>query len=129
MATPSTSAQSFVTKEKLEKLLDQNNKSLNFSKFDLKLPYLAKVVVNPYPKDYTSLKFKQVNGKTGNAWEHVMKLVKTLGVVGLEDDLKLKEFFKSFTEKAYMWYVNLTLSSVDYWNQMCRMVGEKFFST
>ncbi|EOY03309.1 H0502G05.11 protein [Theobroma cacao] len=93
------------------------------------LPYPASVAAKPYPKDYTSLMFKQFNGKTGDAREHVMKFVETLGVAGLDDDLKLKEFSKSLTEKAYTWYVNLTPGSVQSWNQMCRMFGEKFFST
>ncbi|EOY00436.1 H0502G05.11 protein [Theobroma cacao] len=126
---PPIPTQGFVTLEELQKLLDQKNKSLNFSEFDLKLPYPASVAAKPYPKDYTSPKFKQFNGKTGDAREHVMKFVETLGVAGLDDDLKLKEFSKSLTEKAYTWYVNLTPGSVQSWNQMCRMFGEKFFST
>ncbi|EOY13994.1 H0502G05.11 protein, putative [Theobroma cacao] len=89
IVTPSTSAQSFVTKEKLENLLDQKNKSLNFSKFNLKLPYPAKATAKLYPKDYTSLKFKQFNGKTSDAREHVKKFIETLGVIGLDYDLKL----------------------------------------
>ncbi|EOY21118.1 H0502G05.11 protein [Theobroma cacao] len=52
--TPYINAQSFVIKEELEKLFDKKNKSLNFLEFDLKLPYLAKVAVKSYPKDYTS---------------------------------------------------------------------------
>ncbi|EOX99301.1 Uncharacterized protein TCM_007935 [Theobroma cacao] len=66
---------------------------------------------------------------TGDAREHVMKFVETLGVMGLDDDLKLKEFSKSLIDKVYTWYVNLTLGSIDYWNQMCRMFEEKLFST
>ncbi|EOY18919.1 H0502G05.11 protein [Theobroma cacao] len=111
--TPSTSAQSFVIEKELKKLLDQKNKSLNFSKFDLKLPYPAKVATKPYPKDYISPKFKQFNGKTSDAREHVMKFVKTLGFASLDDNLKLKEFSKSLIEKTYTWHVNLTPGSVD----------------
>ena len=94
-------------------MLDQKNKSFSFFEFDLKLPYPARVAAKPYPKDYTSPKFKQFNGKTGDAHEHVMKFEETLGVAGLDDDLKLKEFSKSLTEKAYTWYVNLILGSVE----------------
>ncbi|EOY08625.1 H0502G05.11 protein, putative [Theobroma cacao] len=71
------------------------------------------VAAKPYPKDYISSKFKQFNGKTGDTLEHVMKLVETLGVIGLDNNLTLKEFSKSLTEKAYTWYVNLTLNLVD----------------
>ncbi|EOY21293.1 H0502G05.11 protein [Theobroma cacao] len=99
--TPSTNTQSLVTKEELEKLLDQKNESLNFSEFDLKLPYFAKVIAKSYPKDYNNLKFKQFNGKIDNAGEHVMKFMETFRVAGLDDDLKLTEFFESLTKKAY----------------------------
>ena len=42
-----------------------------------------------------------------------MKFVETLRVAGLDDDLKLKEFSKSLTKKAYTWYVNLTPGSIE----------------
>ncbi|KAB2005812.1 hypothetical protein ERO13_D11G272233v2 [Gossypium hirsutum] len=70
----------------------------------------------PYPKDYTSPKFKQFNGKTSDTREHVMKFVQILKVPRLEDNLKLKEFSKSLTEKTYTY-------------QMYCMIREKFFST
>ena len=74
---------------------------------DLKLPYNKRVAIKPYPKDYVSPKFILFNGKNGSAKEHLLKFIETLGVYGLDDDLKLKEFSKSLTEKAYTWYVNL----------------------
>ncbi|OMO94501.1 Ribosomal protein L46 [Corchorus capsularis] len=98
---------SYVTKEQLQRVLEQKNKTLSFSEFDLKLPYAASIAAKHYPKDYTSPKFKLFDGKTGDAREHVMKFVETLGVAGLDDDLKLKEFSKSLTGKAYTWFVNL----------------------
>ncbi|XWS75751.1 hypothetical protein CRYUN_Cryun01aG0118900 [Craigia yunnanensis] len=103
-------AQDFVTKEELQKLLVQKNKSLSFSKFDLKLPYPTSVATEPYPKDYTSPKFKQFNGKTSDAREHVMKFVETLSIARLDDDLKWKEFSKSLTEKAYTGMSTLLLA-------------------
>ncbi|PPD82830.1 hypothetical protein GOBAR_DD20237 [Gossypium barbadense] len=48
----------YVTKEEIQRIHEEKNKSLSFSKFDLKLPYLAKVASKPYPEDYTSPKFK-----------------------------------------------------------------------
>ena len=47
----------------------------------------------------------------------------------MDDDLKLKEFSKSLTEKAYTWYVNLQPGLVNSWASMCKMFLEKFFST
>ena len=74
---------------------------------DLKLPYNQYVAIKPYPKDYVSLKFMLFNGKNGSAKEHLLKFIETLGVYRLDDDLKLREFSKSLTKKAYTWYVNL----------------------
>ena len=122
-------AETYVTKEELERLLQEKNRTSNFSEFDLKLPYPAKVAAKPYPKDYASPKFKLFDGKNGDAREHLMKFVETLGVAGLDNDLKLKEFSKSLTGKAYTWYVNLVPGSVESWNQMCKLFEEKFFST
>ncbi|MBA0841152.1 hypothetical protein Goarm_003661, partial [Gossypium armourianum] len=48
----------YVTKEEVQRIHEEKNKSLGFSKFDLKLLYLAKVASKPYPEDYTSPKFK-----------------------------------------------------------------------
>ncbi|MBA0570751.1 hypothetical protein Golob_004365, partial [Gossypium lobatum] len=53
----------------------------------------------------------------------------TLGVVELDDNLKLKEFSKSLIDKSYTLYVNITPGSINSWGQMCRMFREKFFST
>ena len=96
---------------------------------DLKLPYNQRIAAKPYPKDYVSPKFMLFNGKKGSAKEHLLKFIETLEVYGLDDDLKLKEFSKSLTEKAYTWYVNLPPGSVDSWGSMCKMFLEKFFST
>ncbi|XVF04715.1 hypothetical protein REPUB_Repub05bG0109100 [Reevesia pubescens] len=74
--------QGYVAKKELQKLLKQKKTSLNFSEFDLRLPYPANVVGKPYPKDYISPKFIQFNGKTADALEHVMKFVETLRVIG-----------------------------------------------
>ncbi|PPS07012.1 hypothetical protein GOBAR_AA13631 [Gossypium barbadense] len=49
---------SYVTKEEVQRIHEEKNKSLSFSKFDLKLPYLARVASKRYPNDYTSPKFK-----------------------------------------------------------------------
>ncbi|MBA0742351.1 hypothetical protein Gogos_015419 [Gossypium gossypioides] len=87
--TYDATCQGYVTKEKLLRLLVEKNKSLRFSEFDLKLPYLVRVAANPYPKDYTSAKFMKFNEKTSDAREHVEKVVETLGVVELDDNLML----------------------------------------
>ncbi|EOY14143.1 H0502G05.11 protein [Theobroma cacao] len=89
---------------------------------------MEKVTAKSHLKDYTSPKFKQFNGKAGDAREHYMKFVETFGVACLDDDLKLKEFLEFLIEKAYTWYVNLTPDLVDFWNQVYVQVNLPFIS-
>ncbi|KAH1046738.1 hypothetical protein J1N35_037522, partial [Gossypium stocksii] len=79
----------YVTKEEVQRIHEEKNKSLSFSKFDLKLPYLA---------------------RTGHAHEHVMKFMETLRLARLNNDFKLKEFSKPLIEKTYTSNVILTPS-------------------
>ena len=96
---PITSSAAYVTKEDLESLLLSLRKGSGVSCVQsLRLPYPTHIAVKPYPKDYTSPKFKQFNGK-GDAKEHVMKFTETLGVYALDEDLMLKEFSKSLEGK------------------------------
>ncbi|MBA0860152.1 hypothetical protein Goshw_014553 [Gossypium schwendimanii] len=48
------------------------------------------VALKPYPKDYTSPKFMKFNEKTSDARDHVDKIVETLRVAELDDNLMLK---------------------------------------
>ena len=106
---------SFVTKEDLDACLKEIQAKSIKGVMDLKLSYHQRIAAKPYPKDYVSPKFMMFNGKKGSAKEHLLKFIETIGVYGLDDDLKLKEFSKSLTEKAYTWYVNLLLGLVDSW--------------
>ena len=127
-ATTSTQRDSFVTKEDLDAYLREIQARSSAGVLDLKLPYDQRIAAKPYPKEYVSPKFMLFNGKKGSAKEHLLKFIETLEVYGFDDDLKLKEFSKSLTEKAYTWYVNLPPGSVDSWGTMCKMFVEKFFS-
>ena len=128
-ATTSAPRSSFVTKDDLDAFVKEIQNKSSMGVLDLKLPYNQRIAIKPYPKDYVSPKFMLFNGKNGSAKEHLLKFIETLGVYGLDDDLRVKEFSKSLTEKAYTWYVNLQPGSVDSWSSMCKMFLEKFFST
>src|SRR5262249_5256716 len=127
--TTSTPKGAFVTKEDLDMYLKEIQAKSDVGVLDLKLPYNQRIAAKPHPQDYVSPKFMLFNGKKGSAKEHLLKFIETLEVYGFDDDLKLKEFSKSLTEKAYTWYVNLPPGSVDSWATMCKMFLEKFFST
>ncbi|MBA0811162.1 hypothetical protein Gohar_003091 [Gossypium harknessii] len=104
VTTPEATSLGYFTKEKLKRLLEDRNKSLSFSTFDLKLPNPTSIAA----KNYESHEFKKINGKIKDACEHVMKFMKTFEVVRLYEYLNLKEFSKSLIEKAYAWHVNPT---------------------
>lgn len=57
MIISETTYQGYVTKKEAQRLHEEKNKSLSFSKFDLNLQYLARVASKPYLKEYTSPKF------------------------------------------------------------------------
>lgn len=108
MTTPKATSLGYFTKEKLQRLLEDTNKSLSFSTFDLKLPNPTSITAKTYPKNYGCHEFKQINGKIKDACEYVMKFMKTFEIVRLYQYVNLKEFSKSLIEKAYTWHVNLT---------------------
>ncbi|MBA0880625.1 hypothetical protein Goshw_009465 [Gossypium schwendimanii] len=118
-----TETHSFVAKRGQQSFLEK--KCIIFFEFDLKLP--VRIVAKPYLQDYTNPKYKSSNTNSIDTCKHVMKFVKTLGVDGLDDDLKLKEFSKSLIEKAYTWYVNLTPGFVESWGKCEGCLGRNFF--
>ena len=99
-ATISAPRGSFVTKDDLDLYIKEIQNKSSMGVLDLKLPYNQRIAIKPYPKDYVSPKFMLFNGKNGSAKEHLLKFIETLGVYGMDDNLKLKEFSKSLTEKA-----------------------------
>ncbi|CAL5344154.1 unnamed protein product [Camellia sinensis] len=79
---------------------------------DVKPPYPIKMLSYPYPEGYTVSKFVKFDGKQGNAREHVVWFIETLGIHGSNHVLQLREFSKFLTNRAYSWYLNLTPNSV-----------------
>ncbi|CAL5387349.1 unnamed protein product [Camellia sinensis] len=81
----------------------------------------------PYLKGYIVLKFIKFDGKQGNAREHVVWFIETLGIHGSNHVLRLREFSKSLTDRAYSWYVNLAPDSIRSWKEMVNKFHAKFF--
>ena len=50
-----------------------------------------------------------------------------MGTCSDDHDLKLREFFKSLTDKAYSWFVNLPANSIKTWEEFVAAFGTKFF--
>ncbi|CAL5386670.1 unnamed protein product [Camellia sinensis] len=94
---------------------------------DVKPPYPIEMLSYPYPEGYTVPKFIKFDGKQGNAREHVVRFIETLGIHGSNHVLRLREFSKSLTDRAYSWYVNLAPNSVRSWEEMVNKFHSKFF--
>ncbi|XP_028106172.1 uncharacterized protein LOC114305297 [Camellia sinensis] len=120
----------FVTLANIQAMLKQerNKKQLpSLPDPDVKPPYSQEILTMPYPTGYTVPKFIKFDGKQGNTREHVVRFIETLGAHGSDHSLRLQEFFKSLTEKAYIWYVNLAPNSIKSWKEMVNKLHTKFF--
>ncbi|CAL5420724.1 unnamed protein product [Camellia sinensis] len=94
---------------------------------DVKPPYPIEMLSYPYPEGYTVPMFIKFDGKQGNAREHVVRFIETLGIHGSDHVLRLREFSKSLTNRAYSWYVNLTPNSIRSGEKMVNKFHTKFF--
>ncbi|XP_028079593.1 uncharacterized protein LOC114281339 [Camellia sinensis] len=81
----------------------------------------------PYLAGYTIPKFVKFDGKQGNAREHVVRFIETLGVHGSDHSLHLREFSKSLTERACSWYMNLAPNLIKSWEEIGNKFHMKFF--
>ncbi|KAG5557328.1 hypothetical protein RHGRI_007546 [Rhododendron griersonianum] len=117
-----------VTLKQVRALIQSEKKPLAFTpNADLCPPYPIAVASMPYPEGYTVPKFIRFDGRKGNAKEHVIRFVDSLGVHSGDRNLRLREFSKSLTDKAYSWYTNLAPNSVLSWEDMVKKFYSKFF--
>ncbi|XP_028063532.1 uncharacterized protein LOC114266798 [Camellia sinensis] len=120
----------FVTLVDIQAMLEQERSKkqlLSLPNPDVKSPYSQEILTMPYPIGYTMPKFIKFNRKQGNTREHVVRFIETLGVYGSDHSLRLREFSKSLTERAYSWYVNLAPNSIKSWEEMVNKFHTKFF--
>ena len=81
-------------------------------------PYPQEYNDEPYPKDYIPPIFEKYTGKGGNPKDHIKRFVEHLGAHCNNKKLRLREFSKSLTDKAYTWYSHLAPNSVSTWEEM-----------
>ena len=103
--TPSSSEPKWtmdLIKEHVRSLVQQERPSSCYiPELDLRPPYPVEIASLPYPQGYVVPKFLRFDGKKGNAREHIQKFVDALGIHGYDINLRLREFSKSLTDKAY----------------------------
>ena len=82
------------------------------------LCYPIKIACLPYPEGYVTPKFFKFNGHNGSAREQVARFTETLGAFCANKNLRLRDFSKSLTMRAYTWYAILTLATVSSWEEI-----------
>lgn len=120
----------FVTLTDVQAMLKQEHSKKQLPSLpdlDVKPPYSQEILTMPYPTGYIVPKFIKFDGKQGNAREHVVRFIETLGVYGSDHFLGLREFSKSLIERAYSWYVNLAPNPIKSWEEMVNKFHMKFF--
>ena len=94
----------------------------------LQPPYPNEIQFKPYPHKYRTPTFKVYNEKMGNARGHVIQFIDDLGIYSHDNELRLREFSKSLTDRAYSWYANLSLGNIKSWDDMVSQLCGKFFT-
>ena len=124
---PSSGNENFITKGELISLLKAEKERLLATSIDFRPPYPVEIAIKPYPRKYVSPVFRKYNGKIGNAKEHIVQFIDDLGIHAHDPELRLREFSKSLTERAYTWYANLPSESIRTWDEMVSQFCAKFY--
>ncbi|XP_059669295.1 uncharacterized protein LOC132314449 [Cornus florida] len=116
----------YVTMADLQTLL-QNEKNVLMQEAAPEPPYAQSIALLPYPPGYLTPKFSKFDGRKGNPREHVVRFIEALGPFGNDHTLRLREFSKTLTDRAYKWYANLESGSLTTWSQLATIFQSKFF--
>ena len=100
-------------KKELRRFL-QNRREVNDFMWDVDPPFSTTITAKPYPPGYQPPHFRKFDG-IGSAREHIISFLDDLGVHSGDNDLKLREFSKSLTGRAFTWYTKLRSNSINSW--------------
>ena len=81
----------------------------------------------PYPNNYRTPIFVPYDGRKGNTIEHVSKFLDAMGQYAGNEELCLREFSKSLTDRPYTWYTRLPPGYIRTWDEMVDSFCTKFF--
>ena len=81
----------------------------------------------PYPKGYETPNFSLFDGRKGSPKEHVSRFIDALGPHAADHNLRLREFSKSLTDRAYTWYTTLVAGLVRSWEDLASRFCKKYF--
>ncbi|KAJ1396463.1 Retrotransposon gag domain [Sesbania bispinosa] len=112
------------TQGELRRLLQAGKNNPNLT-FDLEPPLAEEILITPYPVGYQPPSFRKFD-RTGGAREHLMCFMDDLGVQRNNKELRLKEFSKSLSGRAFTWYVKLRPHSIKTWEELAAEFCGKF---
>jgi hypothetical protein len=119
----------FVTMFDVANLLKQEReKNLKEPRlFVRKPPYPTELLKQPYRKKYIVPTFSHFDGQKGSALVHINKFIDSMGAYTGNGDLCLREFSKSFDDRAYTWCTTLPPGFVKVWEDMVELFCGKYF--
>ncbi|CAL2247644.1 unnamed protein product [Prunus armeniaca] len=104
---------SFVTQEDVVAMLEEElSRSQEDWKYIPQPPYPSSLLQQPYPKGYETPSFVLFDRRKGSPKEHVNRFLDALGPHAADYNLRLREFSKSLTDRAYTWYTTLAPASL-----------------
>ncbi|BFG29997.1 hypothetical protein CerSpe_162710 [Prunus speciosa] len=119
---------SFVTQEDVVAMLERElNRSQEDWKYIPQPPYPSSLLQQPYPKGYEAPSFVLFDGRKGSPKEHVNHFIDALGPHAGDYNLRLREFSKSLTDRAYTWYTTLAPGSIRSWEDLASRFCKKYF--
>ncbi|CAL2270332.1 unnamed protein product [Prunus armeniaca] len=119
---------SFVTQEDVVAMLERElSRSQENWKYIPQPPYPASLLQQPYPKGYETPTFVLFDGRKGSPKEHVNRFLDALGPHAGDYNLRLREFSKSLTDRAYTWYTTLAPGSMRSWDDLASRFCKKYF--
>nr|XP_028960134.1 uncharacterized protein LOC114825565 [Malus domestica] len=81
----------------------------------------------PYLKGYETLNLVFFDGMNGSLKEHISCFIDALGPHADDCNLRLREFLKTLTDRAYTWYTTLAPGSIQTWKELACKFCKKYF--
>ncbi|KAA8536872.1 hypothetical protein F0562_029350 [Nyssa sinensis] len=90
-------------------------------------PYPKEIALLPYPEGCIAPRFVRFDGTRGSSYKHVHRFIESLNTHASDQNICLREFSKSLTDRAYTWYRKLPEGSIRNWEDLVQKFHAKFF--
>ncbi|XP_024178185.1 uncharacterized protein LOC112184129 [Rosa chinensis] len=121
-ASDNQKAPSFVTQDDVVAMLEKElRRGSEDWKYAPQPPYPSSIMHLSYPKNYETPTFTLFDGRKGSPKEHISQFIDALGPHASNHNLRLREFSKTLTDRAYTWYTTLAPGSIRNWDEMAAL--------